>query len=117
MSSSHSSGSASSQSTSVAAGPWLHLHWQPDQPGSETPGGCDGDRAAHDGTVEQLSAMTRPVGAVGHRPHLNPKDPNEFLATDTWNNLEGLQKFMSDPQVAEAFGALFGWDVGYQCLG
>jgi len=64
-------------------------------------------RAAHDATVDQLSAMTRPMGAVGHRPHLNPKDPTEFLAIDTWNNLEGLQKFMGDPKVAEAFGALF----------
>jgi quinol monooxygenase YgiN len=62
---------------------------------------------AHDGTVEKLSAMTRPMGAIGHKPHLNPKDPTEFLAIDTWNNLEGLQKFMSDPQVAAAFGALF----------
>ena len=61
----------------------------------------------HDATVEKLSAMTRPLGAIGHRPHLNPNDPNEFLAIDTWNNLEGLQKFMSDPQVAAAFGTLF----------
>ena len=61
----------------------------------------------HDATVDQLSAMTRPMGAIGHRPHLNPKDPTEFLAIDTWNNLEGLQKFMGDPKVAEAFGALF----------
>lgn len=64
-------------------------------------------KAGHDATVEQLSVMTRPMGAVAHRPHLNPTDPNEFLAIDTWNNLEGLQKFMSDPKVAEAFGALF----------
>jgi hypothetical protein len=28
-----------------------------------------------------------------------------FLAIDTWNDLEGLQKFMGDPQLAEAFGA------------
>ena len=61
----------------------------------------------HDTTVEKLSAMTRPMGAIGHKPHLNPKDPTEFLAIDTWNNLEGLQKFMSDPKVAEAFGQLF----------
>ncbi len=47
------------------------------------------------------------MGAIHHSPHLNPKDPNEFLAIDTWNNLEGLQKFMDDPKVAEAFGALF----------
>ena len=64
-------------------------------------------QAMHDGTVEQLSAMTRPLGAIGHRPHLNPKDPKEFLAIDTWNNLENLQNFISDPRVAEAFGALF----------
>jgi quinol monooxygenase YgiN len=62
---------------------------------------------AHDATVETLSAMTRPMGAIRHRPHLNPRDPKEFLAIDTWNNLEGLQKFMSDPQVAAAFGQLF----------
>lgn len=61
----------------------------------------------HDATVEQLSAMTRPMGAVGHRPHLNPQNPNEFLAIDTWNNIEGLQKFMNDPQVVAAFGELF----------
>ena len=62
---------------------------------------------AHDATVEQLSAMTRPMGATGHKAHLNPQNPSEFMAIDHWNNLEGLQKFMSDPKVAEAFGALF----------
>jgi quinol monooxygenase YgiN len=61
----------------------------------------------HDATVEKLSEMTRPMGAIGHKPHLNPNEPTEFLAIDTWNNLEGLQKFMSDPKVAEAFGQLF----------
>ena len=61
----------------------------------------------HDATVEKLSAMTRPLGAIGHRPHLSPQDPTQFLAIDTWNNLENLQKFLSDPQVAAAFGQLF----------
>ncbi len=64
-------------------------------------------KKAHDGTVEKLSAMTRPMGAIGHKPHLNAKDPTEFLSIDTWNNLDGLQKFISDPQTAAAFGALF----------
>jgi quinol monooxygenase YgiN len=64
-------------------------------------------KAAHDATVDKLSAMTRPMGAIGHKPHLNAQDPTQFLAIDTWNNLEGLQKFMGDPQVAAAFGALF----------
>ena len=61
----------------------------------------------HDATVDQLSAMTRPLGAIGHRPHLNPQDSTQFLAIDTWNNLENLQNFIRDPKVAEAFGALF----------
>jgi hypothetical protein len=64
-------------------------------------------KMAHDATVEQLSAMTRPMGATGHKAHLNPQDLTQFLAIDTWNNLEGLQKFMSDPKVAESLGALF----------
>ena len=61
----------------------------------------------HDATVDQLSAMTRPLGAIGHRPHLNPQDSTQFLAIDTWNNLENLQNFIRDPKVAQAFGALF----------
>lgn len=64
-------------------------------------------QAAHDATVEKLSAMTRPMGAIGHAPYLNPQNPMEFLAVDTWTNLEGLQKFMGDPNVAAAFGQLF----------
>ena len=62
---------------------------------------------AHDAVVEKLSAMTRPMGAIGHKPHLNPQNAKEFLAIDTWNNLEGLQKFMNDPQVMQSFGELF----------
>ncbi len=62
---------------------------------------------AHDATVEKLSVMTRPMGAISHKPHLNPQNPKEFLAIDTWNNMEGLQKFMNDPKVMEAFGQLF----------
>ena len=62
---------------------------------------------AHDATVDQLSKMTRPMGAISHRAYLNPQSPMEFLAVDSWNNLEGLQKFMSDPKTAEAFGTLF----------
>ena len=48
-------------------------------------------------TVEKLSAMTRPMGAIGHKPHLNPQDPTEFLAIDTWNNLEGLAEVHERP--------------------
>jgi quinol monooxygenase YgiN len=64
-------------------------------------------QSMHDATVEKLSTMTRPMGAVGHHAYLNPQNRKEFLAVDTWNNLEGLQGFMNNPQVAEEFGKLF----------
>ena len=64
-------------------------------------------QAGHDATVAQLSPMTRPMGALHHQPFLNPQNPQEFLAVDTWDNIEGLQKFMSDPAVAAEFGKLF----------
>ena len=64
-------------------------------------------QAAHDATVAQLSAMTKPLGALHHQPFLNPQNSQEFLAVDTWDNLECLQKFMSDPAVAAEFGKLF----------
>ena len=64
-------------------------------------------QAVHDATVAKLSAAARPMGAIGHQAYLNPQNPTEFLAVDTWNNIEGLQKLMSDPAVAQEFGMLF----------
>ena len=61
----------------------------------------------HDAILEQLPALGRPLGATGHHPYLNPQNPKEFLAIDTWTSLEGLQTFMSDPKVGEAFSNLF----------
>jgi quinol monooxygenase YgiN len=64
-------------------------------------------QAAHDAIVAKLSAMTRPLGAIGHQPYLNPQSPGEFLAIDTWNNLEALQQFLSNPDVAAELGGMF----------
>ena len=64
-------------------------------------------QSTHDAIVARLSEMTRPLGAVGHQPHLNPRNPSEFLAIDTWSNLEGLQQFMSNPVVATELGQMF----------
>lgn len=61
----------------------------------------------HDAILEQLPVIGRPMGAIGHKAYLDPSDPRAFLAIDTWTNLEGLQKFMGDPNVAQAFGNLF----------
>jgi quinol monooxygenase YgiN len=64
-------------------------------------------QAAHDAIVAKLSAMVRPLGAIGHQPHLNPQNPNQFLAIDTWNNLEALQQFLGNPAVAAELGTMF----------
>ena len=54
-------------------------------------------RLAHDATVQKVTAIGRPLGHIGHQTQLNTKNRREFLAIDTWENLEGLQKFLSDP--------------------
>jgi len=64
-------------------------------------------QAAHDATVALLSPMSRHIGALHHQPFLNPQNPSEFLAVDTWSNVDGLQKFLQDPSVAAEFGKLF----------
>ena len=64
-------------------------------------------QAVHDTIVAKLSATTRPLGAVGHQPHLSPHNPGEFLAIDTWNNLEALQQFISNPAVAAELATMF----------
>ena len=69
-------------------------------------------QAAHDATVEHLSVMTRPMGAIGHQAYLNPRGPTQFLAVDTWNNLEGLQKFTCNPDVAAASECVNGSETG-----
>lgn len=52
---------------------------------------------AHDATVERLSPIGQSLGSIGHQAYLNPQNRREFLAVDTWESMEGLQKFMSDP--------------------
>ncbi|MBI4673137.1 MAG: hypothetical protein HY741_15900 [Chloroflexi bacterium] len=62
---------------------------------------------AHDATVALLSPMSKPLGALHHQPFLNAQNPAEFLAVDTWSNIEGMQSFLQNPKVAEEFGKLF----------
>lgn len=62
---------------------------------------------AHDATVAMVAPLTRPKGALHHQPYINPQNPGEFLAVDTWNNIEALQGFLKDPQIAAEFGKLF----------
>ena len=74
-------------------------------------GSLKGDRdqaqAVHDATIAQVSPEGRKLGSTAHQTFLNPENEKEFLAVDIWNNLEGIQKLYSDPNLAEEFGKLF----------
>ncbi len=66
------------------------------------------DREGHNATVDRLSAISKPLGALGHQAYLNPQNPGEFLAVDTWGSMDGLQKFMADAaNPGAAIAALF----------
>lgn len=64
-------------------------------------------QAVHDATIAKVGPMGRSMGNIGHRAHLNTQNPHEFLAIDTWDNIENMQKLFSDPGLAEEFGKLF----------
>ena len=61
----------------------------------------------HDATIAAVSPMGRKAGSTGHQTFLNAKNPKEFFAVDVWNNMEGIQKLYSDPNLATEFGKLF----------
>jgi hypothetical protein len=68
----------------------------------------DDAQHGHDSTVDRLSPVGKPLGSIGHQAYLNPQDPREFLAVDTWDSMEGIQKFMGDAaNPGAAIAALF----------
>jgi len=71
----------------------------------------DADPAAamanHNEIVDRLRPRGEPLGGVGHTVFANAEDPQEFLAVDRWESVEGLQKFMGDPSVQAEIGSLF----------
>ena len=74
-------------------------------------GNLKGDRAqaeaVHNATIAQVSPQAKEMGSTGHQTFLNPENEKDFLAVDFWNNMEGIQKLYSDPNLAEEFGKLF----------
>lgn len=74
-------------------------------------GKLKGDQAqaqsVHDATIAQISPQGREMGSTGHQTYLNPENEKDFLAVDFWNNMEGIQKLYSDPNLATEFGKLF----------
>ena len=70
-------------------------------------GSKDEAHAVHDATIAKVSPQGRELGSTAHQTFLNPENEKEFLAVDIWNNLEGIQKLYSDPNLAVEFGKLF----------
>ena len=64
-------------------------------------------RKTHDATVDMIEPKGRSMGNIGHKACLDSKNRRQFLAIDTWNNLEGPQKLLQDPALAAEFGKLF----------
>jgi quinol monooxygenase YgiN len=62
---------------------------------------------AHNGVVSRIVDATRANGGTGHRAFANPEDPRDFLAMDTWESLEGMQKSYGDPTIQAEIGGLF----------
>lgn len=64
-------------------------------------------RKVHDATMEMLGQAGKEMGNTGHRAYLKAGERQEFLAIDTWSNLEGPQKLLANPDLAAEFGKLF----------
>jgi quinol monooxygenase YgiN len=62
---------------------------------------------AHDEIVAKVSPMGKSMGNTSHHAYLNVQDGNSFLAIDFWDNMEGIQKLYSDPNLAAEFAKMF----------
>ena len=51
----------------------------------------------HNSIFGSLRPTGENLGSIGHQTYLNPENPREFLAIDTWPDIESLQKFMAHP--------------------
>ncbi|MDQ1494549.1 MAG: hypothetical protein QOG69_1032 [Actinomycetota bacterium] len=96
-----------SQGGPVGAGPEVFLLTVRGTPNTESVGAA---RDLHNATagLPQSVAGARALGDLSHNVFL-PTDRSDLrlLFIDTWNNPAGVGQFFSNPQVAEAAGALF----------
>ena len=62
---------------------------------------------AHNGVVARIIGTTQANGGSGHKVFANVEDPADFLAMDTWDSMEGMQKSYGDPTIQAEIGSLF----------
>ncbi len=70
-------------------------------------GSPDQAHQAHDAIVSKISTMSKQMGNTSHQTYLNVQNNNEFCSIDSWDNLEGIQKLYSDPNLATEFAKMF----------
>lgn len=63
--------------------------------------------SAHNDIVSKVSPMGKSMGNTSHQAYLNVQNGDEFLALDFWDNMEGIQKLYSDPNLATEFARMF----------
>ncbi len=63
--------------------------------------------AAHNDIVSKVSPLGKSMGNTSHQPYLNIENGDEFLSLDFWDNIEGIQKLYSDPNLASEFARMF----------
>jgi len=54
-------------------------------------------KQAHNAIFGSLRSVGEELGSIGHQTYLNPEDPREFFAVDTWPDMDSLQGFMAHP--------------------
>lgn len=60
----------------------------------------------HNAIVARLRPQLEPKGGSSHMVFANAEDPQEFLAVDRWDSMEGLSA-LRDPAVQAEIGSLF----------
>jgi hypothetical protein len=58
---------------------------------------ADKARDVHNSIFARLDPIGEALGGIGHQTFLNPENSREFLAVDTWPDMDSLQKFMGHP--------------------
>jgi len=61
----------------------------------------------HNEIITKLSPVSKSMGSIGHQTYLNTQNNKQFFSVDTWDNLEGIQKLYSDPNMAAEFAKMF----------
>jgi quinol monooxygenase YgiN len=70
-------------------------------------GSPDSIQKIHDQVTGATKEMARQAGDLTHAVYLDPQDGREFLGIDTWQSVEQMQAFASNPQIQEFFGQMF----------